>query len=278
MMKRLIKYIWKIKRAIFWFYQNKIYKIPKISEKIEKIIIWKSVEWRNIECFKIWNWKTKVLYTSWIHWNEVWTVKLAYNLIKWFQENKDKLGNFTIFIIPCLNPDWYYKSIKNPDYFNWWKIWRFNSNRVDLNRNFATSSFTQKSIWSFGKDYGENVEVFCWKSWNSEPEIKAFIEFINNNEISVLFMFHNAWKDVMWNKTELSQKIAKIYSKKTWFKYLSEEYWKSLNQTWTAKEWCDENDISYIEIEGSNRYWSDWLLQKEAIQESLFIINSKIIF
>ena len=272
-MKKLLKTIWKIKRTIFWFYQNKVDKIPKISKEIEKIIIWKSIEWRDIECLKIWNWKTKILYTSLIHWNEVWTVKLAYNIIDWLHTNKSKLNNYTVFIIPCLNPDWYNLAIKNPDYFNWWKIGRFNANNIDLNRNFNTNSFTQKSIWSFWENYQENIEVYCWKSWNSEPETKAFTDFIKSNGISVLFMFHNAWKDVMWNNSEFSQKIAKTYSKKTWFKYLSNEYWEKLKQTWTAKEWCDENNISYIEVEGSNIYWSDWNVQREAIKETFFMID-----
>lgn len=271
-MKKLLKSIWKIKRALIWFYQDRFDKISKINENIEKIIIWKSINNLDIECFKIWNWEKHILYTSWIHWNEIWTVKLSHNLINWFYENKNNLLNYTIFIIPCLNPDWYKLALENPDYFNGWKIWRFNNNNVDLNRNFKTTSFTKKSIRSFGKNYQENIEVYCWEYWNSEPEIKFFTDFIINNNIKVLFMFHNAWKDVMWNDNELSEKIAKIYSKKTKFKYLNNTYWEKLKQTWTAKEWCDENNISYIEVEGSNRYWSDWQIQKDAIKETLFMI------
>ena len=268
----MIKNIWKIKRFINWFFQDKLDKIIYIPEAVEKIIIGKSKNWYDINCFKIWNGKIKVLYTSWIHWNEVWTVKLANNLINFLYNEVDTLEKYTVYVIPCLNIDWYNLAIKNPDYFNWWKIWRFNSNNVDLNRNFDTKSFTEKSIWSFGKNYSENIEVFCGKNWNSESEILALTDFIKTNNINVLFMFHNAWKDVMWNKTELSQNIAKIYSKNTWFKLLDEEYWKTLKQTWTAKEWCDENDITYIEIEWSSRYWSDWSIQKDAIIETLFMI------
>lgn len=271
-MKNILRYIWKLRRALIWFFQDKFDRKGYIPENIEKIIIGKFVSWLPIECFKIWNWQKRVLYASWIHWNEVWTIKLAYNFINWLYKNIEKLKKYTIFIIPCLNPDWYNLAIKNPDYFNWWKIWRFNFNNVDLNRNFATNSFAEKSIRSFWKNYWENIEVFCGKSWNSEPEIKALTDFIKNNNIWVLFMFHNAWKDVMWNKTELSQSIAKVYSENTWFKLLTEEYWKTLNQTWTAKEWCDENNITYLEIEWSSRYWSDWKVQKEAIEVTLFMI------
>ncbi len=271
-MKKIFKFLWKLRRSLKSIFQDKSDKIPNISVNIERNIIGKSINWSDIMCYKIWEWNIKILYVSWIHWNEVWTIKLAYNLINWLYENIIKLDNYCIYIMPCLNVDWYDLAIKNPDYFNWWKIWRFNSNNVDLNRNFDTKSFKEKSIRSFWKEYSESVEVFCWKSWNSEAETKILTNFIIKNNISVLFMFHNAWNDVMWNNTELSKKLSKTYSDNTWFKLLTEEYWNTLKQTWTAKEWCDENDITYLEIEWSSRYWSDWKVQKNAIEETLFML------
>lgn len=85
-------------------------------------------------------------------------------------------------------------------------------------------------------------------------------------------MFHNAGKDVMGNRNELSQKLTKLYCQKTGFRYVSEQNWAALKQTGTAKEWCDINKIAYVEIEGSTRWASDWSKQKKAIESTLFFL------
>ncbi|MDD2870390.1 MAG: M14 family zinc carboxypeptidase [Candidatus Gracilibacteria bacterium] len=271
-MKKILKNIGKIKRFIIGFFLDKTDKLIDISKISEKILVGKSIKGKDLNCFKIGNGNKKVLYVSGIHGNEVGTVKLAHKLINFFNTNISKYIDYTFFIISCLNIDGYDKAIKNPDYFNGGKVGRFNSNEVDLNRNFPTKTFTQKSIRSFGKNYSQNVEVFCGKEGNSETETKALTEFIKSSDIKILFVFHNAGKDVLGNSTELSQKISKLYSEKTGFKLLTQDYWKTLKQTGTAKEWCDENDITYLEIEGTTRYGSDWNIQKNAIIESLKLI------
>ena len=37
----------------------------------------------------------------------------------------------------------------------------------------------------------------------------------------------------------------------------------------SIKEWCDLNNIAYIEIEGSTRWGSDWKKQKETPNKSI---------
>lgn len=265
--------LWYIKRWVLGFFQNKFDKILKVPENIQSFTIGKTVKWLPITCFKIWNGSIKILYVSGIHVNEVGTVKLAYNIINWANNNIGNLNKYSLFVIPCLNRDWYGIANDNPDYFNGWKVGRFNANNVDLNRNFNTPSFKNKSTWSFWKDYSENIEVYCWEIWNSEPETQALNNFTLTNEIKILFMFHNVGKDVTGNKNDISQKLTKIYAKTTWFRLIDEENWEKLNQSGTAKEWCEINNIAYIEVEGSTRYWSDWGRQKSAIEATLFTIN-----
>ncbi|MDO9399182.1 MAG: M14 family zinc carboxypeptidase [bacterium] len=265
-MKKILKQFGYIKRGILGFFQNNFDKLQNLSKKFGSFEIGKSIKEKPIQCFKIGNGPCKLLCVSGIHGNEIGTVKLAHCFLNWAHNNIDQFKNYTLFVVPCLNPDGYYLACKNPDYFNGGKIGRFNVNNVDLNRNFDTPSFTQKSIWSFGKNYKENVEVFCGNYGNSEPEIKALTELIKDKKIQIVFMFHNAGNDVMGNKNKLSQRLTKIYSEKTGFKYVSDEDWKELKQTGTAKEWCDLHDIAYVEVEGTTRWGSDWKKQKKAIK------------
>ncbi|MFA6549950.1 MAG: M14 family zinc carboxypeptidase [Candidatus Gracilibacteria bacterium] len=269
-LKRKLGYI---KRGIFGFFQNDFNQPPSPQPEIISFTIGESVKENPIKCFQIGNGENKLLYAFGIHGNEVGTIKLAYHFLNWAYSSRQQLQNCTLFVIPCLNPDGYKLACINPEYFKGGKTGRFNANNVDLNRNFDTPSFKQKSEWSFGKDYSEKEDVYCGKYGCSEPETKALTEFVKKEKIQSLFMFHNAGKDVMANAEQSAQKLAKIYSEKTGFRFVKKGHWKELQQTGTAAEWCDINHIAYVEIEGSTRWGSDWNKQKEAIKATLFANN-----
>lgn len=269
MVKKLKRKLGYIKRGILGFFQNNFIKPPQIPESIKPFSIGTSVQGNNIQCFKIGNGKIKRLYAFGIHGNEVGTVKLAHCFLEWLSKKFDN-ENYTIFVIPCINPDGYSLACRQPEYFRGGKTGRFNANDVDLNRNFDTPSFQQSSKWSFGKNYSEKTNIYCGKYGGSEPEIKTLTNFIKNEKIQVLFMYHNAGNDVMPNSSELAKKLAKSYSDKTGFRLIHADHWKELEQTGTAAEWCDINNVAYIEIEGSTRWGSDWKRQKEAIISTIF--------
>ncbi len=222
-----------------------------------------------INYYKIGGGKLKIIFISAMHGNETGTVKLAHKLINFLFENRKKYPEFTFYIIPCLNPDGYGKALKNSDYFNGGRIGRFNDNDVDLNRNFNTPSFKKESVWLSGKNYSNKETVYCGEFGDSEPETKALTDFIKKENIKVLFSFHNAGRDVMGNKVHPSQKLVEIYAKKCKFKIFSEEEWTKLEQSGTLKEWCEENSVAYVEIEGSTRWGSDWKIQKPAVEATL---------
>lgn len=260
-----------VKRGIPGFFQNNFIQPPQISTSLPCINIGKSISGKTIKCFKVGNGKNKKLYTFGIHGNEVGTVKLGHYFTSWLSENVKKLDQYTIFVVPCLNPDGYDMACNRPEYLQGGRTGRFNANNVDLNRNFDTPSFRKKSKWAFGKNYSEKSDVHCGEFGGSEPEIKALTEFIKSEKIKVLLMFHNAGKDIMPNSSKLAKKMAKIYADKTGFRIVKSDHWKELQQTGTAAEWCDIHGISYVEIEGSTRWGSDWRIQKEAMIESIFI-------
>ncbi len=261
--KKKAGYIW---RGILGLMINKLEKIPTIDNKIKKIIIGSSVKSVSIDCYEIGKGITKIIFISAIHGNETGTVKLAHYIIDYLEKRNDFKDKFTFYIIPCLNPDGYREALKNPDYFNGGRVGRLNSNKVDLNRNFPTSEFKKESIYSFGKNYQEKEKVYCGEYGGSEPEIRALVDFVKNKNIKAAYFFHNTGKDVMGNKNELSQKLVKLYSQKTGFRFVSDEEWQKMEQTGTAKEWCEINSIAYVEVEGSSRWGNDWKKQKDAIR------------
>ncbi len=265
-MRKIKKKIGHILRGLKGIYENNFENFPEILPSVNRFILGHSVKEKEIGCYKIGNGLQKIIFISAIHGNEVGTVKLAHQLINWLTtENKGFKEKFTIFIIPCLNPDGYNLAKEHPDYFKGGRIGRFNTNNVDLNRNFETPNFKTESVWSFGKNYTEKEKVFCGNKPNSEPEIKALTDFIIKQGIKVFFIFHNAGKDVMGNNIPLSQELVKIYGKETSFRIVKDGEWQEMSQTGTAKEWCELNNIVYIEVEGSIRWGSDWYIQKPAI-------------
>jgi len=224
------------------------------------------VKGQDINCYQINNGQLKVLFVSAIHGNEVGTVKLGHQLINWLFENRKKYQKFTFNIIPCLNPDGYRLALKNPDYFGGGRIGRLNSHKVDLNRNFDTPTFQPQASWTHGKDYAKKTQVFAGPHAKSEPEIKALTRFISTKKPIVVLSFHNAGNDIVGNRFELAQRLAKIFSKVSGYRFISVKEWTDFGQTGSSFEWCTINQIPILEIEAGNRWRSDWPRHKKAIE------------
>lgn len=238
-----------------------------------KLKVADSIESRSIYAYKIGDGPVKVMLTGGIHGNEVGSVKLAHSILTYIAEicslTDEIPGRITFIVIPCLNVDGFQKALKKRDYLGGGRIGRFNARDVDLNRNFPAESFTPKALWSFGKNYGRTKEVFAGEMGASEPEVKGIIDFIKKNNINIWFSFHNAGNDVLPSSDDLAKRLAREFSKESGFVLLKEKEWRDLKQTGTPKEWCEENKVSYIEVEGTSRWASDWPALRPAIEHTL---------
>ncbi|MFH1610597.1 MAG: M14 family metallopeptidase [Patescibacteria group bacterium] len=272
-MKKIFKTIYYIGgtvyRGLIGIFDNLFDKEEKISNEVGREVIGKSVKGREILAYKIGNGENKLLITGGIHGNEVGTVKLAKKIINYFanknfppKTDQPIDENIQLFIIPVLNIDGYLQAKKNPDYMHRGKIGRFNACQVDLNRNFSTQNFKQYSEWGVGKNYSdEKIKIFCGGYGASEPETKALINFIKNNNIKNLIMLHNVGKDVIIAEDdEVAVKWAEIYEKYAKFKIRYD-----LGYSGGAMDWAKENNINYMAIEGTSRWGSDWKKQQKAI-------------
>jgi hypothetical protein len=255
-----------IYRGLVGMWQNASDKAPEIKTAVEWFVLGNSREGRNIRCYKIGTGPKKILFVAGIHGNEVGTVKLAHNLINWIYLNRENFFNLSIYIISCLNPDGAEIAKQFPDYFGRGRFGRFNANNVDLDRNFPEKNWQPQSIWPRGQDYGdEAIEVFCGESAGSEPETQGFISFVGIERIKNIISLHNMAGDVIINlENPVAVGWAKIYNQKAKFRIV-----KSPQLSGNLSEWCKENNINHMTVEGTTRWGSDWKKQKVALEEIL---------
>jgi predicted deacylase len=247
-------------------------KAPEVKTGVEWFVLGISVAGRNIRCYKIGNGPKKILFVAGIHGNEVGTVKLAQNLINWIFVKREIFFNLTIFVVPSLNPDGAEVARQFPDYFGRGRFGRFNGNDVDLDRNFPSENWQSKSIWPRGSDYGdEAIEVSGGEAPGSEVEVGALINLIENENIKDVISFHNVAGDVIVNlENPVAMKWANIYHAKAKFRIV-----KSPRLSGNMSEFCRENNINFMTVEGTRRWGSDWKRQKKALEALLEEVGSR---
>jgi hypothetical protein len=124
---------------------NKYFEIAVIGESVKK---------KSIHSVKIGTGKTKIFMWSQMHGNESTTTKALFDLFNFLSSNEDDAKiikeNFTLLIIPILNPD-------GAEAYT-----RVNANEVDLNRDSVDlsqpeSQLLRKTFENFKPDYCFNL-------------------------------------------------------------------------------------------------------------------------
>lgn len=169
----------------------------KYPDLIQVILIGSTYEGRDIVLVKISqnvehaDEKPAMLYTGSIHAREWIGHELALKFIEYVAQNQTidpvlekSLGESTIYMVPCLNPDGYEYSRKH---FSFWRKNRRKNHDgtygVDLNRNFSVG-FTKQSDTSSNVYGGE--EPF------SEAETSAIKRFVDTHDnITMAFDYHS---------------------------------------------------------------------------------------
>jgi hypothetical protein len=181
---------------VIWQNSKKIVPAPvEINTAIsQKSIIGLSVQGREIEAFTYGKGSTTLAFVGGIHGGYEWnSVLLAYKLMDYLEANPEIIPkNISVIVIPALNPDGVSKVVGKdgrftvtdvPNNIELTKVGRFNMSGVDLNRNFdchwqATSTWRSKIVSA-----GESVF--------SEPEAKAFQNFVLKNNLSAVVFWHS---------------------------------------------------------------------------------------
>lgn len=178
-----------------------IYSKFKPVNKVEEInilplttVIGKSVEGREINAYTYGRGEKHLVFVGGVHGGYEWnSVLLAYNFMDYLLTNLAYLpNNLTVTVIPVLNPDGVYKVIGREGRFTLAQALasgstttagRFNSNLVDLNRNFDCK-WQPESTWK-GNIVSAGSKAF------SEPEAQALQGFVLKNKPTAVIFWHS---------------------------------------------------------------------------------------
>lgn len=262
-------FLGQLRRGLRGVFDNVFDRPAKVPEQLTPLVVGRSVQGRELLAYSIGSGATSLFFVGGLHGNEIGSVKAMHALLRWLPSQAELFKAFTLWVVPCLNPDGYAQARQHPDYWHGGRIGRFNANRVDLNRNFPTVSFQSHSEWTHGKAYQDWTEVYAGPTGGSEPEIKVLLGFIATKKISLLAVFHTAGADVTGSCDAKGQDLAQAYAEASGYRFFPEEEWRALGHTGSAKEWCEEQRLAFLEIEGSTRWGSDWGRHRKGIEAML---------
>lgn len=155
---------------------------PAIVQDKGQSVIGKSVDGRDIIAYHFGTGDTEIIFVGGIHGGYSWnTTLVAYQTMDYLKANPSVIPtNVKVTVIPVLNPDGLYKVVGTTERFTTTDVsssqavqisGRFNTNDVDLNRNFDCE-------WQASAKW-QNTTVSGGSSAFSEPEslaIKNYVE------------------------------------------------------------------------------------------------------
>ncbi len=171
----------------------KIIEAPKPAG-VAYEIIGTSVQGRKIESYTYGTSTKKLVFVGGVHGGYEWnSILLAYQFKDYLDQNPASIpAGLSVVVIPNLNPDGQFKVTGKEGRFALTDVststlvqesGRFNTNGVDLNRNFDCK-WQPKSTW-------RSKEVSAGTAAFSEPEASAFRNFISVAKPSAVVFWHS---------------------------------------------------------------------------------------
>lgn len=160
-----------------------------------KTVLGTSVQNRDITAYHYGTGDTELLFVGGIHGGYEWnTTLVAYDLMDYLAANPSVIpANVKVTVIPVLNPDGLNKVVGTTNRFASTDVstskdtvvaGRFNSNNVDLNRNFDCDWQTT-GVW-------QNTPVSGGSAAFSEPESQAIRTYIENKNPVAVVVWYSA--------------------------------------------------------------------------------------
>lgn len=229
-------------------------KLPE-ENKLKVDVIGKTLQGRDISLYSYGNGSQHILLVGGIHGGYEWnSTMLAYKVIDYFDLYSEMIPkNLTIDIIPTLNPDGLYKVTGKSGKFELEDIstnqkvldsGRFNSNNVDINRNFDCN-WQEKSTW-------KSKEVSAGSKPFSEKESLVFKDLVINLKPSAVIFWHSQGNGVYASKCNgkiLSDTIdlMNIYSEASGYKAIKE--FDAYPVTGAAEDWLASINVPAVTVE-----------------------------
>ncbi|MEA2112571.1 MAG: M14 family metallopeptidase [Patescibacteria group bacterium] len=245
----------------------------KISD--DDPVIGKSEGGYDIKAYTYGDGDTEILFVGGIHGGYEWnTVILAREAMDYFETNPDTIpNNVKVTIIPVLNPDGLKKVVGSPENFSLSDvpmdsadtvIGRFNTNEVDLNRNFdcewqTTGTWQNKTVSGGSKAF-------------SESESQAIRDYIETKQPQAVVVWYSAAGGVYSSSCRngiLSETkdLTSAYAKASGYK--SYEEFDSYEITGDMVNWLAKENIPAISVLLATHNKSEWLENKAGIESVL---------
>lgn len=229
-----------------------------------KTIIGKSIDGNDITAYHYGEGNDELLLIGGIHGGYEWnTVLLAYELMDYFKANQNSIPkNMKITIIPVMNPDGLSKVVGTTGRFSKANVsttestvtsGRFNSNSVDLSRNFDCN-WKAEGVWQNKTVSGGN-KVF------SEPESRAVKEYVETNKPTSVIVWYSAAGGVFASScnngvSKETSAMTKAFAKAaTYPAYDSFDFYATSGD---IVNWFAKNDIPAISVLLTNHSSTDW--------------------
>lgn len=247
--------------------------IPQVEVPTETVVtpatstvsvVGSSAEGRSIEAHTFGSGEHKLLFVGGMHGGYEWnSVVLAYDFIDYFHENPALIpDSVTVAIIPNLNPDGVFEIVGKEGRFAAADVAatevalaaaRFNSNDVDLNRNFDCK-WAPESSWR-GQTVSAGTSAF------SEPEAVALRDFVTTFQPNAAIFWHSQANTVYASECEsgvLPQTLAIMQTYADAAGYNTQATFDAYPITGDAEGWLASIGIPAITVELETRTATDW--------------------
>jgi len=252
----------------FVIYKNseKVIPVP-VETKIafpQKSVIGLSVQGREIEAYTYGKGDTQLAFVGGIHGGYEWnSVLLAYKFMDYLEANPAIIPkNISVIVIPSLNPDGVSKVVGKdgrftvtdvPNNIELTKVGRFNMDEVDLNRNFDCR-WQATSTW-------QSKKVSAGTSAFSEPEAKAFQDFVLKNNLSAVVFWHSQSNGVyasVCNNGILPGTLDLMNTYSIASGYPAQKSFDSYTITGAADDWLASINIPAVSVELKTHESIEW--------------------
>jgi len=252
----------------FVIYQNGKKIVPAPVEinttSPQKSVIGLSVQGREIEAFTYGKGSTTLAFVGGIHGGYEWnSILLAYKFMDYLEANPEIIPkNISVIVIPALNVDGVSKVVGKdgrftvtdvPNDIEQTKVGRFNMAGVDLNRNFDCS-WQATSTW-------QSKIVSAGKFAFSEPEAKAFKNFVLKNNLSAVVFWHSQSNGVYASMCKNGILPGTVDLMNTYAKasgYPAQKSFDSYAITGAADDWLASINIPAVSVELKTHESIEW--------------------
>ncbi|MSR79002.1 MAG: hypothetical protein EXS59_02545 [Candidatus Taylorbacteria bacterium] len=245
------------------------------TEDKSKTVIGKSIEGRDIVAYHYGAGTKEILFVGGIHGGYSWnTAKVAYETMDYLKENSGVIPkDVKVTVIPVLNPDGLFKVVSTTENFKSTDVnasqavqtaGRFNSNNVDINRNFDCS-WQASAKWQ-SKTVSGGSAVF------SEPESQAIKTYVEASKPTAVVAWYSSAGGVYSSSCDSgvsleTNAITNLYSKASG--YPAYESFNVYETTGDMVNWLAKNNIPAISVLLTNHTDTEWVKNQKGIEALL---------